>query len=150
MRKCKLCMVSLADWPHSRSLEKKGPVRQTASFQPNTYLSRHIHLGAVLLRQRRTFSPEGNKIAPFVTCCTLGPFGWADLAVYINIHKYIVATRYEPQLKAALTSQWPSHTSAALICHPGFQKYTGTEAGTQCTWAFAAMAVLGSLPVQVG
>lgn len=120
-RKCRLCIVSPADWPHSRSLEKKRPVGQMASFQPNTYLSRHIHLAAALLLQLPPFSPEGDKAAPFVACCALGPFGRADLAIYINTHKHIVAARYEPQLRAVLTSPWPSHTSATLICHPAFK-----------------------------
>lgn len=120
-RNCRLCIVSQADWPHSRSSEKKRPVGQTASFQPNTYLSRHIHLAAALLLQLPPFSPEGDRAAPFVARCALGPFGRADLAIYINIHKHIVATRYEPQLKAALTSPWPSHTSVTLICHPAFR-----------------------------
>lgn len=120
-RKCRLCIVSPADWPHSRSSEKKRPVGQTASFQPNTYLSRHIHLAAVQLLQLPPFSPEGDKAAPFVARWALGPFGWADRAIYINIHKHIVATRYEPQLKAVLTSPWPSHTTVTLVCHPAFK-----------------------------
>lgn len=82
-RKCRLCIVSPADWPYSRSLEKKRPVGHTASFQPNTYLSRHIHLAAVPLLQLPPFSPEGDKAAPFVACCALGPFRAAQILQYI-------------------------------------------------------------------
>lgn len=103
--------------------------RRPVSSQPNTYLSRHIHLGAVPLLQLPPFSPEGDKAAPFVAAL---PEHLAEQMLQYIYH--YIQTRCGDKVRPA--AEGGADVTAALShqrytdLSSSFQKYTAGEVGT--------------------
>lgn len=126
--------------------------RQPVSSQPNTYLSRHIHLAAVhRCCSSYRFPPQATK-PHHLSLRSRNVWLSRCRDIYINTYKRVVATRYEPQPKAVLTSPRPSHTSATLICHPArknTQAARWERRGVECG-SLPTRTLLGFTSVEVG
>lgn len=135
-RKCRRCIVSPADWPHSRSLQKKRPVGQTASFQPTPHLFKSLHSSRCCSSHR--FHPKATKPHHLsLSSSSVWPGRCCNIYNYIQTRcgdKVRPAAKGGADVTAALSHQRYTDLSSS------FQKYPGGEVVTQkkFMWEFAS------------
>lgn len=120
-----------ADWPHSRSLQKKRPVGQTASFQPTQHLFKSPHSSRCRPAAAAPTVFTRRRQSRTICRCAPGAFGRADVAIYIY---HYIQTRCGDKVRPAAeggadVTEALSHQRYTDLSS-SFQKYTGGEVGT--------------------
>lgn len=148
-RKCRRCIVSPADWPHSRSLQKKRPVGQTASFQPTQHLFKSPHSSRCRPAAAAPTVFTRRRQSRTICRCAPGAFGRADVAIYISLY---TNTLWRQGTTHSWRRRWHHRGPLTPALHwfvIQLSKIHRRRGGNICG-SLPARAVLGSLPIQVG